>query len=562
MTVRVGPITWERVHLSIELTVTDAGSHDPSDEPHLTFEIFAGEIAYPVESVARGNGRYDLSLNVTTFVERREIPNGTWRVRALANGEPQQIATLDARRLASLDDASRVFLYSSNSSAYTVSFGIAETDAELEFVIQVYQFTRAPGRRSLPKRLRRAVVGPAAKRRYVGWIFAAFANLVGPRKGQILFASDQRAALEGNLLRVQERLIERGLDKQFTMRYSFRLPRNSSWKSTIRLLYLLATSEVILLDDYFAMLGNIDIAGRSKIIQLWHAGSGFKAVGFSRFGNAGSPTLTNAHRAYSYAITGSHHLVPVYAEAFGIEPEAVIPTGLPRVDWFLDEDRTRPFTEEFFAQYPQLRGKRIILFAPTFRGRSIKNAYYDYGLIDFDGLSEAVGPDAVVLFRMHHFVTDPITIPPQHADQFFDFTTYERGLELLHVTDLLITDFSSIIYEYSLLDRPMLFFAPDKDNYAATRGFHRDFDETAPGRVCESFDDVLQAIKDNDFDLPKVAQFREENFDRVDTGSADRVIDWLILADPHPLLRHSGRHGAHKEPSDQTELPDQEDEPL
>ncbi|RZI94896.1 MAG: hypothetical protein EOO67_03715 [Microbacterium sp.] len=128
-----------------------------------------------------------------------------------------------------------------------------------------------------------------------------------------------------------------------------------------------------------------------------------------------------------------------------------------------------------------------------------------------------------------------MSIPEQYRDRFFDFTTFPDGLNLLHVTDVLITDYSSIIYEFSLLDRPMLFFAPDKVNYAATRGFHRDYDETAPGRVCETFAEVVDAIRTGEFEQEKVARFREENFDRIDTGAADRVIDWLILGEGQAL---------------------------
>jgi hypothetical protein len=96
----------------------------------------------------------------------------------------------------------------------------------------------------------------------------------------------------------------------------------------------------------------------------------------------------------------------------------------------------------------------------------------------------------------------------------------------------MITDYSSIIYEYSLLNRPMLFFAYDKDVYAATRGFHRDYIDTAPGKVVTTFDDLLTAMRDEDFEQWRRDQFLRENFDHVDTHSADRVIDWLILGKP------------------------------
>ncbi|MCW2496481.1 CDP-glycerol glycerophosphotransferase family protein, partial [Jatrophihabitans sp.] len=105
--------------------------------------------------------------------------------------------------------------------------------------------------------------------------------------------------------------------------------------------------------------------------------------------------------------------------------------------------------------------------------------------------------------------------------------------DLLHCTDIMITDYSSIIYEFSLLERPMLFFAYDKLTYSATRGFHRDFDLAAPGKVVATTDELVKAIETEDFELWKIAAFREENFDVIDTNSSDRVIDQLILSDPH-----------------------------
>jgi CDP-ribitol ribitolphosphotransferase len=344
--------------------------------------------------------------------------------------------------------------------------------------------------------------------------------------------------MEGNLLRVHQRMIERGLDERFDLRSSFRVPSTTGWGTTARILYLLATSETILLDDYFGLLKTVTIDRRSRVIQVWHAGSGFTSVGY--FGSADSPRLSQPHRKYTYAICGSEQLRHVYTEAFGIEESAVIPTGLPWIDWFLDEARTTSFTQRFAAEHPHLQGKRIILFAPTFRGRSYHTASYDYDLIDLDALYDACPPDTVVLFRMHHFVKESIEIPEKYRDRIFDFTRSPDGLGLLHVTDLLITDYFSIIDEFALLDRPMLFFAPDRAVHAAPRRFHRDYEETAPGRVCETLDEVVRAIREGDVQQEKLARFRAENFDRIDTGAADRVIDWLILED-RPVLEAEQR---------------------
>lgn len=63
------------------------------------------------------------------------------------------------------------------------------------------------------------------------------------------------------------------------------------------------------------------------------------------------------------------------------------------------------------------------------------------------------------------------------------------------------------------------------------RGFHRDYDAVAPGKVCVTFDELLKSLQDEDFDLSKVEEFQQDNFDYVDTNSADRVIDWLVVGD-------------------------------
>ncbi len=133
---------------------------------------------------------------------------------------------------------------------------------------------------------------------------------------------------------------------------------------------------------------------------------------------------------------------------------------------------------------------------------------------------------------MHHFIPGQVPIPEHMRDRFIDVASYRNGNNLLLVTDLLITDYSSIIYEYSLLKRPMLFFAYDEQVYSSVRGFHRPYVETAPGKVCHSFDELLAAIRDEDFETWRGDQFRKENFDNIDTGSSDRVIDWLILGEP------------------------------
>jgi CDP-ribitol ribitolphosphotransferase / teichoic acid ribitol-phosphate polymerase len=250
---------------------------------------------------------------------------------------------------------------------------------------------RAP----LGKRFSRKVLPPARRVKIANLAYRLSRLINPPRGNRILFASEGRTSIGGNLARVHERMIERGLDSRYKFCYSFRIPSTVSRWSTLHAIYLLATSDIVLVDDYFALLAGLRFSPETKIIQLWHAGSGFKSIGYSRFGKYGSRGLANAHRKYTYAITGSKHLIPVYAEAFGIEESAVVATGLPRIDTFLNSARAQKIVADFFEQYPNLNGKRIILFAPTFRGRGIRDAHYDYSRNDFAKFYEMCGDMSV-----------------------------------------------------------------------------------------------------------------------------------------------------------------------
>ena len=550
-------ISWERVHLS--LTVLHSGHGQAAGS--VQFVIVDGKRVFPVRTTPVGDRQYRIDINVTTFRGRDYVPNGTWRFVPLVDGRPwppladglsrlptgvagdvavglSPAARYDLNKVRELNEHSRVFLFADNHAAYAINFGLSENDEHPEFLMRTYLL----GRRRLPdqnaakpplgKRFSRKMLPDARRRKFANLGYRLSRLINPPRGNRILFASERRASIEGNLARVQGRMIERGLHPRYKFRYSFRILSSISGWNTLRAIYLLATSDIVLIDDYFGLLAELDIAPETKIIQLWHAGSGFKSIGYSRFGTHGSAGRVGAHRKYTYAITGSKNLIPVYAEAFGIEESAVVATGLPRIDTFLNEERTQQVIAGFFEQYPNLNGKRIILFAPTFRGRGIEDAYYDYSRIDFGKLYEMCGEASVVLFRMHHFVTVPVPIPPEYADRLLDFGPFPETNDLLHVTDVLITDYSSVVYEFSLLGKPMLFYAYDKDTYSAVHGFHRDYDATAPGRVCTTFDELVKALQNEDYDMSRLEAFRRENFDYTDTCSADRVIDWLILDDP------------------------------
>src|SRR5690349_18436452 len=136
---------------------------------------------------------------------------------------------------------------------------------------------------------------------------------------------------------------------------------------------------------------------------------------------------------------------------------------------------------------------------PTYRdfARDRRGRYRLEPALDIERLRAAVGEDTVILFRKHHYVLDPV---PETADGFVrDVSTYPDGTELLLAADVLITDYSSLMFDYANTGRPMLFFTYDLDLYRdEVRGFYFDFLERAPGPLLRTSDQVAEALADID----------------------------------------------------------------
>ena len=191
------------------------------------------------------------------------------------------------------------------------------------------------------------------------------------------------------------------------------------------------------------------------------------------------------HKNTTHAIVSSDFDAPFYAEALGLPEDRLVPTGIPRMDRFFDPVARDAALARARELLPQIAGHQVCC-AATYRGEKVATASYDFDQLDLDGLyALAAEKDAVVLFKHHPFITHRIDVPDAYRDR------YDRGNRRPHPTsttccssvDLLITDYSSIVFEFSVLNRPMVFFAYDLDEYIAERDFYVPFDEFVPGPI-------------------------------------------------------------------------------
>ncbi len=347
------------------------------------------------------------------------------------------------------------------------------------------------------------------------------------RQNRIVFFSNRRTDLSGNFEFVYEKLkTDPDLDIRFVL--DDRSVRKMNFLNMLRLARYFANSKVILVDDYMELLFKMPRREGTSLIQLWHACGAFKTFGCSRMGKSGGQTLRSMnHRTYDFATVSSQEIAKFYAEGFGLSPEKVVATGIPRTDIFFDEEYKKKIITEFYQNYPKLKDKKIVLFAPTFRGNGKNSGYYPIELFDVNKLHEQLGDDYAIIIKHHPFVRNRNDIRPEYEDYIIDLSTHSELNDLLFVTDILVTDYSSVVFEASLLKIPMLFYVFDLEKYIAARGFYYEFETFVPGKIVSEFSDAVQAIASGDLEQEKIEAFRDRFFDDKDGRSTQRTVDLI-----------------------------------
>ena len=352
------------------------------------------------------------------------------------------------------------------------------------------------------------------------------------KTNNVLFLSERKVEKGGNLALVYDELknnknliITSFLITKTVDRLSFKELRESA--------RLMAEAGCIVLEDFYPQLHALELRKETKVVQLWHACGAFKAFGFSRLHKPGGPEEESKnHRNYYKVFVSGEKMIPYYSEAFAIPEGNVLPLGTPRTDIFFDEAYKEQIFAELFNQFPVFRGKRIILFAPTFRGQGNKDAYYPDSSFSVETFMKDMPEDVILIIKQHPFVKNTINIPQEYKDRVFDLSKKISINDLLFITDVLITDYSSSVFEAALLDIPMVFYVFDEDSYRKDRDFYEDFDSFIPGLKAENQDELKKhtlICLDNEKALTyDTTEFKETFLSSIDGNSTKRITEYLI----------------------------------
>ena len=353
-------------------------------------------------------------------------------------------------------------------------------------------------------------------------------NKVKPN--QILFLSEREPEAGGNLMLVKKWFEDNAPEVEITTFINTKTVDRLKKKELRECALKCATSAVIILEDFYPQLHSIQKRNETKIVQLWHACGAFKTFGLTRMGKqGGAPQTSMNHRNYDLVPVSSDTVRDIYAEAFGISSSKVQALGVPRTDVLFDWEYEEKKREELYEKYPAFKENRVILFAPTFRGDGNKDAYYPVEAFDVNRFMEKQPEDTVLILKNHPFVKQKFSVEPQWQERVFDLSGEEHINDLMLISNLLITDYSSSVFEAAILELPMLFYAFDEQEYMNSRDFYFDYDQFTPGPVvtdfavlCEKAADMLERAM-TETEQADLQNFREVFLNTVDGCSTERI---------------------------------------
>lgn len=349
------------------------------------------------------------------------------------------------------------------------------------------------------------------------------------RQKKVVLYNGHHLELSGNLLAMKEEILRHGDDVKFY--YYGKHTRGKDgvfWKIRrileffIVLSFHMATAGQIFLNDNFLPLGFCHPSQNTQLIQLWHGAGAFKKFGLSTEEDRSvREQVKKANQRITHLFVTSKEVIPFYSEAFAIPYERIFATGIPITDIYCIKQEEREGEKRFYQTYPELQGKRLLLITPTFRNTPEENKVLLEKLA-LEQMEKKLGEEWVILLRLHpKYPMEGLT----DRERCRNVTEYPHVSDLYFVSDMLMTDYSSTVVEYVLLDKPMLFYAYDLEKY--DRGFYRDYESSVPGAVAHDVEELLHLLGEERNESEKRERFLRMQYDFIDANAAERI--WKVL---------------------------------
>lgn len=296
------------------------------------------------------------------------------------------------------------------------------------------------------------------------------------------------------------------------------------FRDLVRKRYYLFTSKVIVTDDYIYHLCKHKLKQEQKLIQVWYTGGALKKMGID-----GPSVLTDfdeyrTHSQYSDFCVSSEYVRQYYCHAFGLDREVVKAVGTPRSDLIVNKNIKDKNKKEICSKHPLLRNKKVYLYCPTVRIK--EDVIIPFSpKIEWTRLDDELDDDEVFIICRHPSMKDEF-IKGRFFSRVKDYT-FENTSELLAVADVIVTDYSSVVFDASLMDKPTVFYCPDYDEFKDDT--YLDYEKELPGEMIMKSDELLPALRRaEEVSSAEIrAMFNEKQMGACDGKSTERILSMI-----------------------------------
>ena len=269
----------------------------------------------------------------------------------------------------------------------------------------------------------------------------------------------------------------------------------------IKQMYIISRSKIVILDGYSIIVSVLKHKKETKFVQMWHGLGALKKFGYSilNFDEGVSSKVAdvmNMHHNYNYIFASGELAKISFMEAFNYNSEVFKIFTLPRVDYLLNKRDTILSEKKIYRDYPGLKTKKVILYAPTFR----KNRDITEKVIEL--INAIDKKEFILIIKMH----------PLHNMKMLDknniiFDYKYDTIDMLSVSDYVITDYSAIAYEAAIKKLPIFFYSFDLEQYKKDRGFYIDYEKELPGIISDDANEIMKNIREEKYSLDKAEDF-------------------------------------------------------
>ena len=365
-------------------------------------------------------------------------------------------------------------------------------------------------------------------------ILARIFDLLPAHPDRVVLATARLHVLEGNLLAIHAaiRRLRPDVDLVLLLEpYGYGLTAKLRYMArAIRGSYHVRTAGLVVVDNAYLPVHVAPHRSRTTVVQVWHAVGALKRFGMDTITPPAEPERTFLHRHYDYVVASGERSCEPWSRAMRTPVHRVLPLGTPRTDAFFDAGAVAAARARVLDARPDLAGRRIVLWAPTFRGRGRDRT----GALGLDGarLRSLIPAEEWVLAMKTHPNVDPAIQP---TDGFDVIARPDEDLnDWLCAADVLLTDYSSSIFEWALLRRPLVLLVDDLETYEREPGLYLDYRTEMIGTQVRDTEGVARAIREAQVDAGAWDAFIARNLGACDGRASERFVERFL---PGPLPR-------------------------